>query len=253
MPAEVAVQNGGAAISCDCSQKPAVSHSLAAGSHQSLGTQQSCTGLGKGDRPPQGGQQGVSTGAQSGDTTVRLRVPAGARIWVPSSLQSSSAVSLPGQATHPQHFGCQFASGANSANKKFLSRLWNRAGIAKIRSANVFKTTNTHLKLEPKIPSALPKHITGIRPLERVRVQQGSRTGVRRASSVPGCGTSPLPGHPCPHRAGHPYPTSLKGFTHLSRRRTEKHAACHSANCCSRDFNLTSRQCLISSPETFHP
>lgn len=75
---------------------------------------------------------------------VRLQVAAGAKIWVPSSLQSGSAVSLPGRAAHPQPFGCRFALAANSANSKLHSHLWKGARIAKIRLANVF--------LEVRIP-----------------------------------------------------------------------------------------------------
>ena len=151
-----------------------------------------------------GGNRVLALGHRVGAPDFRLRVLAGAKIWVPSALQSGSAASHPSRATHPQHFGCQFASAANSANSKFHSHLWKGARIAKIRLSSVFRKTNTHVKLNQKFPQRHPKHVTGVRLRRAVQVQRGSRMGARWVSSVPGCGTSILLGHPHPCRAGPP-------------------------------------------------
>lgn len=172
----------GAAISCSCSQKMAMSHSPVAGSQQSLGTQQRCGGSGKVTALHRADNGVLALGHRVRAPVVRLRVPAGAKILVLSSLQSSSAVSLPGQATYPQHFSCQFASAANSANSKFHSHLWKGARIAKIRLANVFRNTTTHVKLEPKIPSVSPQAChKGQAPRRGAGAarEQGSRMGAR--------------------------------------------------------------------------
>lgn len=86
----------------------------------------------KGDHPSQRGNQELVLGHEVRAPAARLKVPAEAKIWVPSSLQSSSATSLSVQATHPQHFSHQFVPAVNSANSKFHSHLWKGAGVAQI-------------------------------------------------------------------------------------------------------------------------
>lgn len=103
------------------------------------------------------GQRGVSPGAQSQRTCSQAVSPCRSQDLGPQ-LPAEQLSSFPShRAAHPQLFNCQFASAANLANSKFHSHLWKGARIAKIRLANVFRNTNTHVNLEPKIPSGSPK------------------------------------------------------------------------------------------------